>query len=161
MTWTVEERRSWAFPPVEGELGEIDLGYLDPADPDDRSLLIRFEHPEFEEAREAGWDEIVIDGEVMNPHLHLAIHEVVANQLWDGEPPETWQTARRLNLLGYERHEVFHMIGSVVAEEVWQMMHDQQEADLDRLKEKLAALPGPWEMERTDRARRRKRPPNP
>lgn len=80
----------------------------------------------------------------MNPHLHLAIHEVVANQLWDEEPPETWQTARRLDLLGYERHEVFHMIGSVVAAEIWQIMHDQQETDLDLLKEKLAAclVPG-------------------
>ncbi|MFQ5968211.1 MAG: hypothetical protein ACE5MI_11470, partial [Acidimicrobiia bacterium] len=69
MTWTVEERRAWAFPPTEGVVDGIDLAFLDPADPDDRSLLIRFEHPEFEEALDAGLDEIVLAGQVMNPHL--------------------------------------------------------------------------------------------
>ena len=125
-----------------------DLAWLDPADPDERSLLIRFEHPEFAAALDAGWDEIELDGTVMSPNQHLTIHEVVANQLWDGEPPEAAETARRLDLVGYDRHEVFHMIGSVVSDQMWQVMHDQQPADLEQIREDLAALPGTWEAKR-------------
>jgi hypothetical protein len=133
---------------VEGVVDEIDLAFLDPADPDERSLLMRFEHPEFAAALNDGWDEIEIDGTVMNPNLHLALHEVVANQLWDGEPPEVAETAHRLDLAGYDRHEVFHMIGSVVSHQVWQALHEQQPADPEQIRDDLAALPGSWEKER-------------
>jgi len=68
-------------------VGGIDFALLDPADPDERSVIIRGEHPEFAAAFDAGRDEIELDGVVMNPNLHLALHEIVANQLWDGETP--------------------------------------------------------------------------
>ena len=148
VTWTIEERRAWTFPPVEGIVDEIDLALLDPADPDDRGLLIRFEHPDFAAAVEAGSEEIEFDGNVINPNLHLTIHEVVANQLWEGEPPEAAETARRLDLAGYDRHEIFHMIGSVVSEEIWAMLRDKRMADLDLMRQDLAALPGTWEADR-------------
>ncbi len=148
VTWTVEERRSWAFPPLERVVGGIDFALLDPADPDERSVIIRGEHPEFAAAFDAGRDEIELDGVVMNPNLHLALHEIVANQLWDGEPLEVAETARRLDLAGYDRHEVFHMIGSVVSHELWQVMHDNRPADLEQIRESLGALPGTWEAER-------------
>ena len=148
MTWTVDERRAWAFPPTEGVVDGIDLAVLDPAAPDDRSLLIRCEHLEFAEALDSGLDEIVVAGQVMNPHLHLTIHEVVANQVWEGDPPEVTETARRLDRSGYDRHEVFHMIGSVMSEEMWLVMRHHQQADLGQIKRKLAALPGSWESQR-------------
>ena len=129
-------------------MDEINPALLDPADPDERSLIIRFEHPEFAAALDAGWDEIEIDGTVMNPNLHLALHKVVANQLWDGEPPEVAETARRLDLVGYDRHEVFHMIGSVMSTQVWQVLHDKRPADREQIRQSLAALPGSWEKER-------------
>ena len=142
MTWTVDERRAWAFPPTEGVVDGIDLATLDRSDPDDRSLLIRYEHPELAKAIDSGLDEIVVGSQVMNPHLHLSIHEVVANQLWDGDPPEVTETARRLDLAGYDRHQVFHMIGSVVSEEMWLVMRHHRQADPEQIKHKLAALPG-------------------
>jgi len=126
----------------------IDLAVLDPAAPDDRSFLIRCEHLEFAEALDSGLDEIVVAGQVMNPHLHLTIHEVVANQVWEGDPPEVTETARRLDRSGYDRHEVFHMIGSVMSEEMWLVMRHHQQADLGQIKRKLAALPGSWESQR-------------
>jgi hypothetical protein len=43
----------------------------------------------------------------VNPVLHIAMHEIVANQLWANDPPEMWETAVRLLDAGYERHEVF------------------------------------------------------
>ena len=64
------------------------LGILveDLADPDVRRLVIRHEHPEFEEALEKGLDEVDIGNGPMNPRLHLAMHEIVATQLWDDSP---------------------------------------------------------------------------
>lgn len=148
MTWTEQERRAWAFPPIEGMVDGIDLAFLDPADPDDRGLLIRCEHTEFEAALKAGLEEIDVEGEAMNPRFHLVIHEVVANQIWDGEPPETADTVRRLDRLGYNRHEVFHMIGSVVSEQIRLAMLGDQTADVGWTRQQLAALPGSWETQR-------------
>jgi len=51
------------------------------SDPDVRSLVIRHEHPEFEEALKEAQDEIEGPGGPMNPRLHLAMHEIVASQL--------------------------------------------------------------------------------
>jgi len=43
---------------------------LNPADPDERRLLV-------------------------NPRLHLTLDEIIANQLWAGDPPEAGQAAQR------------------------------------------------------------------
>lgn len=59
-------------------------------------LSIRHEHPEFEAAPEEGLEEIDLGDGPMNSHCHLAMHEVVATQLWDNSPPEVWETAVRL-----------------------------------------------------------------
>jgi hypothetical protein len=93
----------------------MELAFLDPANEGERIVLIRAEHPELAEAIDRGEEEIEIDGQVMNPRLHLTIHEIVATQLWDNDPPEVWQTARRLLDAGYERHEIPHMLGSALA----------------------------------------------
>jgi len=66
-------------------------------------------------------DEVGIGGKPVSPRLHLSMHKIVANQLWDDEPPQTRQTARRLLALGDERNDVPHMLGSVVAGEVWRV----------------------------------------
>lgn len=51
-----------------------ELSLLDPADPDERAILIRLAHPDLDEAIEAGLDEVDVGGEPMNPRLHLTIH---------------------------------------------------------------------------------------
>jgi hypothetical protein len=77
-----EERRRFAVPAATGEFDEINLAYLDPADEDERRILILAEHPELHDAIEAGLDEIHQHGTTINPELHIAMHEIVANQLW-------------------------------------------------------------------------------
>lgn len=141
-----QRRRFVADPDVLAELG-VAIEQL--SDPDMRSLVIRHEHPEFEEALKQGWREIEGPGGPMNPRLHLAMHEIVATQLWDDSPPEVWDTAARLLEEGYERHEILHMLGRLVSDQVWEALHEERSYDRERHVAALRALPGPWERERT------------
>lgn len=120
-------------------------------DPDVRSLVIRHEHPEFEDALKKRLDEIDVGDGPINPRLHLAMHEIVATQLWDESPSEVWETAVRLLDAGYERHEILHMLSRPVAEQVWGALHDEQPYDRERHVAALRALPGSWEQERPTR----------
>jgi hypothetical protein len=113
-----DEHRRWVIPPRTGTFRDIDLEYLDPNDPDERRILIEAEHPEYADALEAD-DEVLVDGQPMNPSLHVSMHEIVTNQIWDLDPPETWATAQRLTDLGYDRHEVIHMLGGAVTTQLW------------------------------------------
>lgn len=141
------ERRQFACPPARGRHREIELEYLDPADPDERRILLEAEHPELHRALRRGDEEVVIGGERINPRLHIVMHEIVANQLWDDDPPEAWETAQRLIALGYERHEVLHMLCFAVARQVWSVMDSGEPTDparyiaaLDELPESYLAL---------------------
>jgi uncharacterized protein DUF1841 len=146
---TDAQRLAFACPPGQGEWDDIDLGLLDPADEDERRMLIEAEHPEFREASEDDVDEIHLGGRVVSPNLHIAMHEIVANQLWADEPPEVWQTAQRLTAAGYDRHEVLHMLGSVVAGEVWRALAGDAH-DIERMRSELAALRESWESWRDE-----------
>ncbi|MDP9441271.1 MAG: DUF1841 family protein, partial [Actinomycetota bacterium] len=106
------------------------------------------EHPELVDHLRSEADEVVVDGRPMSPRLHLAMHEVVASQLWEDDPPEAWLAAERLAAAGYDRHEVLHMLGSVTAGELWRMSRLQVPFDRDRYVAGLEALPGSWERER-------------
>ncbi len=78
------------------------------------------------------------------------MHEIVANQLWADDPPEVWATAQRLLADGYDRHEVHHMLASVIASEVFEIMRHEHHPDVERVRQALAALPGEWEQRRAD-----------
>jgi Domain of unknown function (DUF1841) len=145
----MERRRFVADPDV---LAALDMTVADLADPDARSLVIRHEHPELEAALRDDVDEIDLGYGQINPRLHLAMHEVVATQLWDGDPPEVWETAVRLRDAGYERHEILHMLSRPVSDQVWAAWHDQQPYDRARHVAALRALPDSWERERTARS---------
>jgi hypothetical protein len=138
-------RRVFVCPPMAGVVDDVELSLLDPADEDDRRLLIEAEHPELAEALQSDVPEIRFGGQVMSPRLHIAMHVIVANQLLADEPPEMWQTALRLTEAGYERHDVLHMLGSVVSGEVWQTLAKGSPHDIDRMRRELAALPDSWE----------------
>ncbi len=129
-------RRAWAMPPARGELNGIDLSRLDPGDPDERAVLIDGEHPQFARALKRNTD-VEVNGEAVDPRLHLALHEIVANQLWDGQPPETWAAARRLIGHGFERHDVLHMLMRAVSDIVYAALEDPL---TDRSEELRAAL---------------------
>ncbi len=136
-----DRRLAFAIPPLPDP---GDAAGLDPADPDDRALLIRAAHPEFDPELET----VTVDGSEMNPQLHLTVHEIVAAQLADDDPPEVWATAQRLRRLGYGRHEILHMLGAAMAPQLWAAMHDQRDYDLEQHRAALAALPDAWERER-------------
>lgn len=146
---------------MSGTVDGIDLALLDPADPDERRLLIEAEHPMLRQALHDDLDEVVLDGQLMNPRLHIALHEIVAERLWTDDPPEAWPTAQRLSALGYDRHEVLHMLMSVLSGELYQAMQGPASGpqDPEQTAVALAALPDSWEAQRevtpTNRAERR------
>jgi Domain of unknown function (DUF1841) len=136
-----DRRLPFAIPPI------VDSAGLDPEDPDERSLLIRAAHPELDTELET----VVVDGREMNPQLHLTMHEIVATQVADNDPPEVWETAQRLHRDGYHRHEILHMLASAMTPQLWSALHEQRGYDLDEHRVALAALPGSWERQRPGR----------
>ncbi|WP_344589604.1 hypothetical protein [Actinomadura vinacea] len=94
-------RRAFALPflsgrhRLSGRHGSIDLSTLDPADPDDRRILLEFEHPGATEE-------------------HLDAHERLTERLWNGDPPQLWETAQAMLDVGFERHEILHRLMDVI-----------------------------------------------
>ncbi len=132
-------RRAWAMPPALGKFQGIDLALLDPADPDDRSILVEAEHRQFARVLQRHED-VALNGETVNPRLHLALHEMVANQLWDGEPPETWAAVQRLLGQGLDRHDALHVIMRAVSDIVFAALNKPREDQTDELRAALDAI---------------------
>lgn len=137
------DRLSWALPPAHGTFRGLDLELLDPGDEDERGLLIEALHPDFADAAQ-GDDDVLVDGEPVNPRLHMAMHQIVANQLLADEPPETWQTVQRLAGLGYDWHNIMHMIASLVVEDVYGALKEHRKHDPAAYARRLSELPGDW-----------------
>lgn len=112
---------------VEGE----HLERLDPADPDERGLLIKGEHPELDET---------LDYDGFNPRMHLTMHEVIANQLWADDPPEAWQAAQRLRDQGMERHAILHELLAVMTEHMYPVLAERREFDTAAYRRALDGL---------------------
>jgi hypothetical protein len=94
---------------------------------------------------EAAHKEVVTEsGETINPMLHVALHGLVANQVLNNEPPGTWQTVQRLAGLGYDRHNVMHMIMGPVSAFLHQAMTGKQPFERDVFRRQLNELPGDW-----------------
>jgi hypothetical protein len=144
------DRRSWAVPAAHGTYQGLDLELLDRGDEDERALLIEARHPEFADALE-GDDDVMLGGEPANPRLHVAMHQVVANQLLANDPPETWQTVQRLAGLGYDWHNIMHMIASLITEDVYWALKEQRQPDPAAYARRLGALPGDWPPPEPDR----------
>jgi hypothetical protein len=142
------ERLAFAIPPIDDPPDWVDAELLDPADPDDRALLFRAAHPELDTAIADGRETAVVDGQEINPRLHLALHDVVASQLIGGDPPEVWATARRLRRLGYDRHEILHMLAGAMSGELSEALQGQSGYDHAAHVAALEALPDSWERQR-------------
>lgn len=135
------ERRTFVMPHRGATIDGEEFDRLDPADPDERSLLIEGEHPEFQKyLADPSWSG-EIDG--MNPRFHLTMHEVIANQLWDDEPPEAWLAAKRLRGQGMERHDVLHELARVMVEHMRPTMVRGEPFDDDAYRRALAGLGSP------------------
>ncbi len=132
------DRRTFAMPYVGTRIGDEDFPRLDPNDPDERGLLIQGEHPEYHEALA----DPAFDGEIdgVNPRLHLVMHEIVANQLWDNDPPEVWAAARRLLDAGHDRHDILHAIGHVLMPLTHASLTRREPFDLARYRAELNEL---------------------
>jgi hypothetical protein len=139
-----ERRLAFAIPPIEQPPEDLVIEWLDPADHDDRSLLLRAAHPELDFDAET----VVVAGQEMNPRLHIAMHEVVASQLAADDPPEVWATAQRLRGLGYDRHEILHMLAGAMSGQIWGALHELRGYDPDAHRAALEALPDSWERQR-------------
>jgi hypothetical protein len=144
------DRRSWAVPWVHGIYQGLDLELLDPGNEDERTFLIEAQHPEFAAALR-GDEDVVVDGEPVNPRLHVAMHLIVANQLLADDPPETWQTVQRLDGLGYDWHNIMHMITSLVSEDVYRSLKEHRQPDPADYARRLNELPGDWPPPETAR----------
>jgi hypothetical protein len=132
------DRRMFVMPHRRATIFGDEYDRVDPADPDERSLLIRAEHPEFEEyLHDSSWQG-EIDG--MNPRFHLTMHEVIANQLWADEPPEAWQAAKRLRAQGMARHDILHELAGIMAEHMHPTMTRGEPFDEGSYRRALAAL---------------------
>ncbi len=136
-------RLSWAVPPAHGTCQGLDLELLNPHDEHELGLLMEAWHPEFADALERG-TEVIVKGEPVNPRLHIVMHQVVANQLLADDPPETWQTVQRLAGLGYDWHNVMHMISGLVSEDIHRAMTKNQPFDRAGYVRRLNELPGDW-----------------
>ena len=132
------DRRTFTMPYFGTRIGDEDFPHLDPGDPDERRLLIEGEHPEYH----AALDDPFFDGEVegVSPRLHCAVHEVVANQLWDDDPPEAWQAAKRLRAAGEDRHEILHRLGELVVQHLHGALTSRQRVDVAAYRRALDAL---------------------
>jgi hypothetical protein len=93
-------RRAFAFPVLRGNFGGVDLGSLDPADPEARRTLLAADHSETN-ARSTS-------------DQHLGRHLVLSDRLWRGDPPELWEAAQRLLDKGEDRHAVLHTLMYVI-----------------------------------------------
>jgi hypothetical protein len=137
------DRRSWAVPSGHGIYQGLDLELLNPDDEDERGFLIGARHPELADALRSG-EEVIAGGEPFSPRLHVTLHQVVASQLLAGDPPETWQAVQRLAGLGYDWHNVMHMIAAAVSDDLHHMMSERRPFDLGSYARRLSQLPGDW-----------------
>ena len=101
----------------------------DPDDLDERSML---------------YDEVFPDDLEAARH---AVRQIVANQILDGDPPETWATAQRLLAAGLDRESVFGQLTMVMAATTREMIATNEHFDPDAFAAALDRLPVPTAAE--------------
>ena len=106
-------------------VGPDPRGWLE-LDEGERVLLVRQYHKRAKER--AG-----------NPELHAIIHATVETQLAEGHP-DARAAFERLSREGLERHNIVHAIGSVVAEDIYDIMKSQRPHDPEKYARRLRNL---------------------
>ena len=81
-----------------------------------------------------------------NPRMKKIILGVVDNQLRANDPPETRSTLKRLVEEGYSEKDAKELIGCAVTSEIFDIMKNSEEFDLERYVAALNELPKlPWQ----------------
>ncbi len=76
-----------------------------------------------------------------SPYLKAAFMEVVDNQIASNEPPETRETLNRLTSQGISEEDARIYIGQAVCVEVWDIMKNKREFNVERFVRNLKKLP--------------------
>ena len=79
--------------------------------------------------------------EKRNPRLKATFLEVVENQIRDNDPPETRATLARLKSQGISEEDAKLYIGQAVCVEVWDIMKNKTEFNIQRFVRNLNNLP--------------------
>ena len=74
-----------------------------------------------------------------NLQLHAVVHVVVENQIALGEEMVV-NTLARLRAEGLDRHDAVHAIGSVLAENLYELMHENESATDELYRQYLERL---------------------
>lgn len=131
------------MPAGHGSYRGLELELLDPTDEDELTLLLEAQHAEFAEALRSG-EQVIVDGEPVSPRLHVAMHQIVASQLLADDPPQTWQAMQRLAGVGYDWHNIMHMIARVISDDLYRAVHEHSQVDPADYAQRLDELPGDW-----------------
>lgn len=81
-----------------------------------------------------------LEVEGVNPLLHITLHSTIAGQLEAQDPPEVEATLRALLRQGKTRHEAEHMIMSVLVDEIYRMLTEQEMFDEETYQRNLKQL---------------------
>ena len=79
--------------------------------------------------------------EKRNPRLKATFLEVVENQIRDNDPPETRATLARLKSQGISEEDAKLYNGQAVCVEVWDIMKNKTEFNIQRFVRNLKDLP--------------------
>jgi hypothetical protein len=119
----------------------IECASLDPNSDHDRRIGIDAAHAALIAEIETTYDpDADFDAQV---RLHLTLHQIVADQLINDDPPVVRETAVRLLDDNHDAHEVLHMIAFVGMEHVRSDASIGEGAD-EAYRLALEALPGSW-----------------
>lgn len=122
-------RRRFTVPTIVTAIDGGQAVEVDPADEDQRELLILAEHPEYRDVLADPMSDELVEG--VNPRLHVILHRVIVNQLWDDTPAEVWQAARRLLARGHDRHAILHALAYELSQELYPALIGQHAPDPD------------------------------
>jgi hypothetical protein len=115
------------------------------SDEDARLVQAMRDHPQYADRwgrlGELSDEEIERDG--TNPIMHIVIHQTIENQLAMGQPAETGQAVEALMQQGLSRHDAIHRVGTVLAEEIYDILKNKRPYDEARFVRKLRRLTEP------------------
>jgi len=101
------------------------------SDEDARLVQAMRDHPGYADLwgrlDELSDEQIERDG--ANPIAHVTIHTTIEAQIANGEPKETGEIVEALMRQGLSRHEAVHRVGTVLAEEIYDILKNKREFD--------------------------------